>query len=387
MTLRPDKIDQRLRARREHAGRSRYVDLRVGDLSGEAASQGRAPAPTGRLEPTRAEAWQRLPSEPVLPAPGESPTYYDRPVLKEPVWIWSVPVYFYVGGTSGAAAILAAAAHGIAGESVRTVVDRSRWIAAAGGGLGTALLIYDLGRPERFLHMLRVFRPTSPMNIGSWLLSGASVFTMGTAVLAEAPRPWRTLSDVSGYAAALFGMPLAAYPAALLSNTAVPVWQHARRSLPMLFAGSSIAGCASLLELTDLPPRDRRIARTFGVLGKAAELASMAAVEREAARTPRAARPLRRGASGALWRTAGLLGAASLGLTLAGRSRKAELAAGLLGTAAALTVRIAVLQAGRSSARDPRASFEPQRHGHGAAEVTRRAAVTGPAGQRATSSP
>jgi len=86
------------------------------------------------------------------------------------VWIWAVPAYFYAGGVAGASAILAAAAGRLGGDDTENLVVRARWIAAVSGGAGSVLLIHDLGRPRRFLHMLRVFRPTSPMSVGSWIM-------------------------------------------------------------------------------------------------------------------------------------------------------------------------------------------------------------------------
>src|SRR5205823_3968662 len=100
-----------------------------------------------------------------------SPSYYDHPMLKQPVWIWSIPAYFYAGGVAGISATLGAAAQVIAPRSMRSLILRARWVAAGGGVLSAALLIHDLGRPARFLNMLRVFRITSPMSMGSWILT------------------------------------------------------------------------------------------------------------------------------------------------------------------------------------------------------------------------
>ena len=117
------------------------------------------------------------------------PTYYDKPVIKPPVWIWAVPAYFYVGGVAGAAMALALAGQVFGGRKLRHFEERCRWIGAVGGGIGTALLIHDLGRPERFLFMLRVFRATSPMSIGSWVLAAATPLSAGSALLTLRQRP------------------------------------------------------------------------------------------------------------------------------------------------------------------------------------------------------
>lgn len=296
------------------------------------------------------------------PAPDAAgPTYYDLPAIKEPVWIWAVPAYLYAGGTAGAAAVLGAAAQS-RGEPLRGLVSRCRWTAAAGLAAGTALLVHDLGRPDRFLNMLRVLRPTSPMSVGSWVLAGAGPLAAGAAALGNARGRLRRVGDAAGYLAGGAGMPLAGYTAVLLSTTAVPVWQEASRSLPALFTASAMAGAASLLELTQLAPHEERVVRRFGAAGKLAELAATFAVEREARRVERVARPLGEGASGALWRGSRALTAASVLLTaLPGRSRARSVASGLLGTAGALALRFAVFHAGKASARDPRATFDLQR--------------------------
>jgi hypothetical protein len=296
-----------------------------------------------------------------------------------------VPAYFYAGGTAGAAAVLGAAAQASDREGLRGLVARARRIAAAGTAVGAALLVYDLGRPERFLNMLRTFRPTSPMNLGSWLLATAGPVTGASALLSDRKGGLlSSLGDAAGAAAGITGLPMAGYTAVLLSNTAVPVWQGTRKTLPWLFTASSVSGAASLLDLGALGRREEKVVRRFGAAGKVAELAAMAAVEREAGRVERVGRPFREGVSGALWRASKALTAASLALSLLpGRSRGRRVASGLLGTMGAVAVRFAVFHAGKASARDPRATFHQQRAGLGAAELTGQAAVSGPRDRRA----
>ena len=95
--------------------------------------------------------------------------YYDQPLLKPPVWTWEVPAYFFVGGVAGVAAMVAAVS-AVAGADL-TLVRDARWIAAAGAVISPALLISDLGRPDRFIYMLRVFKWRSPMSVGAWTLA------------------------------------------------------------------------------------------------------------------------------------------------------------------------------------------------------------------------
>jgi formate-dependent nitrite reductase membrane component NrfD len=337
----------------------RHISPELGTLSGEGSVQ--------RVEKT-AEAYPSSPSlwgeRPSRSFESDEPTYYDRPVLKEAVWIWSVPAYFFVGGTAGAAAVLAASAQALGRGELAGLVRSCRWVAAAGGAVGTVLLIHDLGRPERFLNMLRVFRPTSAMSVGSWVLAGAASATMGSALLSNQEGALGRLGDAAGYGAALLGMPLAGYAAILLSSTAVPVWQTARHSLPPLFIGSAMSGLASLFGLlpVQLSAREEKILHRFGVAGKVIDLAAMAAVESDAAQVETVAKPLRQGVSGVLWKAAGALTAASLVLSLLpGESKLRRKTVGVLGTAGALALRFAVFQAGKASARDPRATFRQQR--------------------------
>ncbi len=347
----------------------RFIDPEVGSLSGEAAQQ-----KTKERISESVEVSQRLATE--YPSSAEGATYYDQPVLQNPVWIWSVPVYFYLGGTAGGALTLAAAAQLSDHRSLSRLVQRCHWIGVSGLSLGTACLIWDLGKKLRFLHMLRVFRPTSPLSVGSWLLSAATPMAGMAALFGDRRGGLGRIARAAGYGAGVLGIPLTSYTGVVLADTAIPAWQEARRMLPVMFSGSAIAGTASLLDLVDLTPREERVVRMFGALGKAAELAGTVAMEREASRVEQVGRPFRRGKTGLLWRFAQALSAASLLLSvLPGKSKRKHQIAGALGSAGALAIRFAIFEIGKASARDPRATFRMQREGHGAAEVTGRAAL------------
>lgn len=366
--------------------RARYIEPERGALGGLGAQQRVEPGTYGHggepAAPGPYEIWPQNPSADSQGRPAER-TYYDRPAIKEPVWIWSVPAYFYAGGTSGAASLLGAVA--TYRDGLEGLERACRWLAAAGEVLGTGLLVIDLGRPERFLNMLRVFRPTSPMSMGSWILALSSGLSTLSAVTSRREGALGRLGDAAGQVAGLLGMPLAGYSAVLVSNTAVPAWQGARRALPLLFTASGMVGAASLLDLLDLDEHEAAVVRLFGVAGHVGELLAGHAVEREVGQVERAARPYHEGTAGSLWKAAKLATAASLLVSvLPGSSRPKRVLAGLLGTAGSLSLRFAVFHAGRRSARDPRATFHQQRAGFGAAEVTHAAAVTGPDGRRAT---
>src|SRR5215469_15979837 len=114
-----------------------------------------------------------------LPMASLETGYYGLPLLKEPSWTWEIPLYFFIGGAAGTASVIAGIAH-LTGASPKLVRDARR-LSIAGAILSPALLISDLGRPERFLAMLRVFKPQSPMSVGVWMLMGFSAGTTAAA--------------------------------------------------------------------------------------------------------------------------------------------------------------------------------------------------------------
>ena len=336
---------------------------RVGDAVG--AEQQRDSGHDGYPAPGRTD--HRRPS---LAAEDGSPTYYDQPAIKEPVWIWSVPAYFYTGGVAAGAALIGAVAQLVDRDGYDGVVRRCRLLAAAGTALGTAFLVHDLGRPTRFLNMLRVFRPTSAMSMGSWTLAASSGTAAAAATLPSLGAP--RLADAAGLAAGVLAPPLGTYTAVLVSDTAVPVWQSTRRAMPALFGASALSSATDALDLLDLDEHEERLTRRIGIVAKTGELAAAVTVERAAEDVhERVARPLREGLSGGLWRAAKLATATSLVLSLLPvpkrlRSLRRILSA-LAGTVGALATRFAVFHAGTASARDPRATFEPQRERSGGA--------------------
>jgi hypothetical protein len=335
----------------------RYIDTSIGSLAGEGAYQ-KVTDREKRLQEIADGAVDRMPTAQYS---GAAPTYYDRPVLKHPVWKWYIGAYFLSGGIAGASAVIGSAAQVFGGESMRPLVRRCRILATAGTTIGTGLLVADLGRPERFLNMLRVFRPTSPMSVGSWILAPATGAAAASVVL---PGP---LGEVAGLAAGALGGPLAGYTAVLTSNTAVPIWQATRRSLPAMYTSSATAGAAGVLSAID---PDDEVAHRLGIAARVSELASGLAVDREAEQVERVADPLKEGVSGALWKASKMLTIVSLVLSLLpGRKRWVRRLGAILGVAASSGAKFAIFRAGYVSGRDPRATFEQQRAGHGGAET------------------
>jgi Polysulphide reductase, NrfD len=282
-------------------------------------------------------------------------SYYGRPIIKEPVWTWEVPWYFFAGGLAGASASLGLGAR-LAGNQR---LAASAWtISGAAVSAGVPLLVSDLGRPERFPYMLRVFKVTSPLSVGSWVLATMGPAAAGAALsdrLGVFPRLGRAAEAVAG----LLGPALATYTGTLVADTAVPVWHEAGRELPFVFAGSAAASAGAAAVLST-PVADAGPARRLAVAGAALELGAVQAMERHLGEL---GEPYHQGPAGRLARLAkGCTAAGAALVALGGRRRRAVTAAGaVLVLAGSACERWAVYKAGFQSARDPRYIVEPQR--------------------------
>jgi formate-dependent nitrite reductase membrane component NrfD len=284
-----------------------------------------------------------------------SSSYYGRPILKEPVWKAEVPLYFFTGGLAGASSVLSFAAR-LAGK--QRLARASLFVGFAAEAPSPVLLMSDLGRPERFVNMLRVFKPTSPMSVGSWILAASGAATT-TAVACEALGVAPRLKLAAEAVSAAAGAPLSVYTATLISNTAVPVWHEARRELPFLFAAESAASAGAAAALV-LAPRDAAPARRLALLGVAASELVAVSMRRKLGRLAEVYEQDEAGQYEKLARAAGFAGAA----LLAGqgrRARPASFAGGLLVLGSVLARRWSTFRAGFQSARDPRYTVEPQR--------------------------
>src|SRR5918912_727518 len=283
-------------------------------------------------------------------------SYYGRPVIKEPTWEPDIAWYFFAGGLAGASSGLAFVARLTGNDRLA----RRALLAALGGAtVSPVLLIRDLGRPDRFYNMLRVFKPTSPMSMGTWILAAfgpsAGIAAAGD-VLGIFPRLGRLFEGVT----ALLGPALATYTAVLVADTSVPVWHEARGELPLVFAASSAASagaCAAILT----PLNDAGPARRLAVGGALLELGAVEAMKRRLGEF--LAEPYHQDEAGRydkLAKALSGLGAAVMGF--AGRKRRsAAIAGGALILAGAAFERWSVFRAGFQSARDPKYTVMPQR--------------------------
>jgi hypothetical protein len=262
-------------------------------------------------------------------------TYYDVPLLKPPVWTWEVPLYFFVGGAAGGASIIGAVAEW-SGRDGHLARD-ARWIAAAGAPASAALLTADLGRPERFINMLRVFKPQSAMSVGSWTLASFSATTTG-ALLPVLARP-------VGAASATLGAVMLTYTGVLIGATAIPAWNQNVDLLPVHFAASGLASAAAILTLMG---HDEPALNDVALGAAAAETLIGALIE---TRTSPAMYPLRHGGSGWVIRVGGALsGPVPLIIRAASTDSAWRRVASVAALAGSLLTRLGWIAAGRVSA-------------------------------------
>jgi hypothetical protein len=300
------------------------------------------------------------------PFPKASPDtgYYGIPLLKEPQWTREIPLYFFVGGAAGAAAVIGAIAN-YTGADPRLVRD-ARWIAAAGSVISPALLISDLGRPERFLAMMRVFKPQSPMSVGVWTLLGFSAGSSATAFAGFMRErygpslPLRVLENAGEAAALAFGLPFSNYTGVLIGATAIPVWNRSVADLPIHFAASGLGAAVGMLELMG---HSRN--RALQALGLGAAIFETWEGVRIEGRTDSSLDPLKHGPSGWITRAGGFLSGPipstlriASAFTRKGRSRSLRRWASIASIAGSLITRFAWIEAGHASARNWRQPLE-----------------------------
>jgi len=301
----------------------------------------------------------------------EFSSYYGQPVIKPIPWEWPIPAYLFTGGLAAGSGILGSGAALTGRELLRR---RSRIVAVVGTAASGGLLIADLGRPERFLNMMRTVKLTSPMSVGTWILSAygaASGLTTAAEVARLVPaqgwgpvgglaRVVRSLETPAALGQALVAPPFAAYTAVLLTNTSTPVWFESRRHLPFVFSGSAALASGGV-QMVLTPTEQARPARRLAALGAAGELVAMHQLEEHLTREG-LEEPLRTGEAGTRLRLAKALTiAGGLGTLLAGRSRVAAVASGAALAAASALTRFGVFEAGMVSAKDPKYTVGPQK--------------------------
>jgi formate-dependent nitrite reductase membrane component NrfD len=298
--------------------------------------------------------------------PATFTSYYGRPVVKPSPWESDIPAYLFFGGLAAGSSLLAAGAD----LTGRDVLRRTGRVAAL-GALGATLfaLVHDLGRPERFLHMLRVVKVTSPMSVGTWILTvyGPLAGIAGVTELAALVPGVRRgalgpllppVGRVSGLAAAAVAPAVAAYTAALLADTATPSWHEAYRELPFVFVGSA-ASASGGLGMIGAPVSQAGPARRLAIGGAALELVAEHVM---LSSMGLAAEPLHLGTAGQWMRASRVLTAGGvLGTLVGGRNRSVAAVSGAALLAGSVCTRFGIFAAGQASAVDPKYTVVPQR--------------------------
>lgn len=299
------------------------------------------------------------------PFPIASPKdgYYQQALLKEPQWTQLIPFYFFVGGAAGSLGVIGSIADLIGGEE--QLARHARYLAFGGSVLSGMLLVTDLGRPSRFLYMLRVFKPQSTMSMGSWILSGFSVFASASSFADIAEKLWGRNALIAltrgfgRFGSILFGLPFHNYTGVLLATTAMPVWNARAHSLPGHFGMSGLQSGTALLEL--MGHEESTALNLLGVLS--ASMETWEGLEISSSNS-RALLPLKRGSSGLLTGAgAWLSGPIPLVLRVSamlssGTQRGLRQLAACSGIAGSLLTRYGWVQAGKVSARDWRLQLE-----------------------------
>jgi hypothetical protein len=340
----------------ENAGAPSFAQRRVGP---EKANEARL-LEIRREAETKGKVESLGVRPPGAPFPVASPEtgYYGIHLLKEPQWTAEIPLYFFVGGAAGASATIGTIAEWTGLD--KKIARDARWVSALGAIVSGGLLISDLGRPSRFLNMLRMFKPQSPMSMGAWVLAGFGT-SSGANLFAQLMQdhfgPGLFLSVLKNSSQALsmlFGLPFHNYTGVLIGATAIPVWNHNIRSLPIHFGTSGLAAGTSILEL--MGNEDSTALNLIGIGASALE--TYEGYHLEMKRDPVVNSPLKHGVSGWVTRAGGVLsGPVPLGLRLAAlvmgrRAKNLRRAASWSGIAGSILTRYGWIHAGHASARD-----------------------------------
>ena len=276
----------------------------------------------------------------------------NGPFIHAPVWEWQIPLYFWMGGVASGSAFVALACD-TAGDHRSAAIARK--VALAAVGPAPVLLVDDLGRPLRFLNMMRIFKPRSPMNTGAWCLvafSGAGALAVGCDLIRR-PIAARALGALT----ALCGTYLCSYTGVLLACTAVPVWSRSRTILGPAFVATATANGAAATRLALVAsglPHGHPTRRALGTIETASMLAELVVSGVGERRLGGAGEALHHGRPGAMFRTAKSLVVLGLSLRLVARrvgSREHDLAS-IMYLAAGLAFRFAWVSAGKPSATD-----------------------------------
>jgi formate-dependent nitrite reductase membrane component NrfD len=302
--------------------------------------------------------------------------YYDYPVVRRPVWTWEVPAYFWLGGMGAGAFVTASLAQALGSADDRRVAADGYYLAAAALVPCAPLLIADLGRPDRFHHMLRIFKPLSPMNLGAWTLTGFTPLAFARAAAHAADTgllrgPLRALArllprrllELTG---SLLGLTLAGYSGVLLGATNVPLWAKSKLLGGVFMASALSSGSAAVTLQAARRGVPEATLHRMAAVESAASLGEMAILAGYVVQSGKTARPLTNGRYSAPFWLGAIGGGALLPLMLHGFARRhhgrplrsLSTVAAVCTIAGSLMLRWSIFEAGKDSSEDQAASFD-----------------------------
>ena len=299
--------------------------------------------------------------------------YYGIPPIKRAHWTWQIPVYFWLGGIGAGTQLFATVAQ-LLGHEDEALVRASRYTVLVTMLLSPLLLIWDLGRPERFYNMLRILKLRSPMSTQSW-----SLFTFGNlsglVAARQAAEDGLLLGDnplsrllvrlvpdrLLTVLALPFGLFVGFNTGNLISATSVPIWARNWMLMGPTFLTSGLSTALSWLSLVLHLGRwgEEKTLRVLHRAEKAVILLEAALIGVSLIRMSRWSKPLFSREVAPLFVGGTLIGsiAAPFALLLGKESRSKSVLASVLALAGGLAFRFAIILAGRKSADDPEAYF------------------------------
>lgn len=296
----------------------------------------------------------------------EFTSYYGKPIVKSSPWGFDIPAYLFLGGLAGGSSLLALGAQLTSNDKLRR---NTRLTALGAIGASYVALVHDLGKPSRFVNMLRVAKPTSPMSVGTWIISlYGPAAGLSAAYELRHLSPSKTLSNMlklankpAALGAATLAPMLSSYTAVLLGNTATPAWHKGFKEMPFVFIGSSAAAAGGMGMATS-PLSQSAIARRFALGGAVVELAAMKKMEESMGIVSEA---LNSGKAGQLIKASKVLSIAGIvGTLLFGRKSKTlSVLSGLAMVFSSACTRFGIFEAGQASADDPKYTVIPQKEG------------------------
>ncbi len=298
--------------------------------------------------------------------------YYGIPPIKRAHWTWQIPIYFWIGGIGAGTQLFATVAQ-LLGHEDDALKRASRYTVLVTMLLSPVLLIWDLGRPERFYNMLRILKLRSPMSTQSW-----SLFTFGNLgglIAARQAAEDGLLGDnfLSRLALRLiparlltvlalpFGLFVGFNTGNLVSATSVPIWARNWMLMGPTFLASGLSTALSWLSLVLHLGHwgEKKTLRVLHRAEKAVIVIEAVLIALSLARMSRWSKPLFSKEVAPLFVGGTLLGgiAAPFALLAGKESRSKSMLASVLALAGGLAFRFAIIIAGRKSADDPEAYF------------------------------